>query len=84
VVCAETFVAAVAADRTKTEASKYDFIFVNGGWEVLMETESPVKPKADSQKRTCQGCFSGFNLGIRFNAKGKAAKPGSRRGDEGF
>jgi hypothetical protein len=60
VVCAETFVAAIAADKTKTEASKYDFIFIrcliddgdgyhfeNGGWEVLMKAASPVKPKAD-------------------------------------
>jgi hypothetical protein len=64
-VCAETFVAAIAADRTKTEASKNDFIFVpgliddgvnfnfhfaNGGWEVLMETDLPVKPKAETAK----------------------------------
>jgi hypothetical protein len=65
VVCADTNVPGIIADRTKTEASKYDFIFVrcliddgdsfhfeNGGWEVLMKTESPVKPKADTARVT--------------------------------
>ncbi len=32
-----------------------------------MESESLVKPKADARV-----CFSGFNLGIRFNAKAQS------------
>jgi hypothetical protein len=31
------------------EGGNFNFHFANGGWEVLMETDLPVKPKADGQ-----------------------------------
>jgi hypothetical protein len=77
----------------KTEASKYDFIFVpgliddgdsfhfeNGGWEVLLETESPVKSKADADRVV----LAVLAWESALTPSRKAAKPGGGRGDEGF
>ena len=32
------------------DGGNFNFHFANGGWEVLMETDLPVKPKAETTK----------------------------------